>query len=154
MRWTSLNFSKHSGRSLPEIIVCDADWFFWAMSKSVFQGRLSREAKQLVQNATAIKIPKQHPERWEVEYSYEPTGRFRGFQLVRADVPWHCGYGSVRRLPYLDLSCVRRRGGYDKRGCRNLLRDFRYHYFGRNKRLTKRRCEQFFSDDRNFLGRR
>src|SRR2546429_568840 len=57
MRWTTLNFGKHSGRSLPEIILCDADWFFWAVANSVFQGRLSREAKELMSRATAIVIP-------------------------------------------------------------------------------------------------
>jgi hypothetical protein len=54
-QWTALNFGKHSGGSLPEIIVFDADWFFWAASNSIFQGRLSREAKQLVQNALPSK---------------------------------------------------------------------------------------------------
>jgi hypothetical protein len=37
-------------------------------------------------------------------------------------------------------------------GCRNLLRDFRYHYFGKHTRLTKRRCKEFFSNNDNFLG--
>jgi uncharacterized protein (DUF3820 family) len=68
-QWTALNFGKYSGRSLPEIIVFDADWFFWAVENSVFQGRLSREAKRLMQMVTAIKIPKRRPKRWMIEYS-------------------------------------------------------------------------------------
>jgi uncharacterized protein YciI len=31
------------------------------------------------------------------------------------------------------------------------VRDFRSHYFGARKRLTKKRCGEFFSNDRNFL---
>ena len=39
MKWTTLNFGKHAGLSLPQIILCDADWFFWALNKGVFWGR-------------------------------------------------------------------------------------------------------------------
>jgi hypothetical protein len=151
MRWVTLNFGKHAGKTLPEIILCDADWFFWALNKGVFKGSLGNEAAELVERARAIKIPKPNPKRWQVEYSYDDTGGFCGFQFVKADTPWHYGFRSVRRLPYLDLSCVRRGKPYDKQGCRNLLRDFRYHYFGDNTRLTKQRCQEFFSNKRNFL---
>jgi hypothetical protein len=151
MRWTTLNFGKHTGKTLPEIILSDADWVFWAVNKGVFKGRLANEAEELVQKARAIKIPKRRPKRWQVEYSYDDTGAFCGFRFVKADIPWPCGFHSIRRLPYLDLACIRRGKEYDKRGCRNLLRDFRCHYFGDNTRLTKRRCEQFFSNKDNFL---
>src|SRR5262249_14304854 len=141
MRWTTLNFGKHTGKTLPEIILSDADWVFWAVEKSAFKGRLANEAEELVQKARAIKIPKRRSKRWQVEYIYDDTGAFCGFRFVKADTPWHYGFRSVRRLPHLDLSCVRRKA-YDKRGCRNLLRDFRHHFFGDNTRLTKRRCQQ------------
>jgi hypothetical protein len=151
MRWVILNFGEHAGKTLPQIILSDADWFFWAVNKGVFKGRLANEAAELVERARAIKIPKPDPENWQVEYSYDDTGGFCGFQFVKADLPWPCGFRSIRRLPYLDLLCVRRGKEYDKRGCRNLLRDFRHHYFGDNTRLTKRRCQQFFSNKKNFL---
>ena len=151
MRWVTLDFGKHSGKTLPQIILSDADWFFWALNKGVFTGRLASEAAKVEQRARAIKIPKRHPKRWQVEYSYDDTGGFRGFQFVKVDMPWPYGFRSIRRLPYLDLSYVRRGKEYDKRGCRNLLRDFRHHFVGDNTRLTKRRCQQFFSNKRNFL---
>jgi hypothetical protein len=150
MRWTTLNFGKHTGKTLPEIILSDADWFFWALRKDVFKGRLAKQATKLVQRARAIKIPKRRPKRCEVEYAYDDTGGFSGFRFVKADMPWPCGSRSIRRLPYLDLLFVRRKA-YDKRGCRNLLRDFRYYYFGNHTRLTKRRCQEFFSNKDNFL---
>jgi hypothetical protein len=148
MRWTTLNFGKHAGKTLPEIILSDADWFFWALKKDVFKGRLTIEAEELVQRARAIKIRKRRPERWQVEYSYDNTGGFSGFRFVKVDIPWRCGTRSMR-LPYLGLLWVRRKA-YDKRGCRNLLRDFRHYYFGDNTRLTKQRCQEFFSNKRNF----
>jgi hypothetical protein len=45
MRWTTLNFGRHAGRSLPEIVVSDADWFFWAFKVDVFKDRLAAEAE-------------------------------------------------------------------------------------------------------------
>jgi hypothetical protein len=151
MRWVTLDFGKHAGKTLPQIILSDADWFFWALDKGVFKGRAANQATKVVERARAIKIPKRRPKRWQVEYSYDDTGGFSEFRFVKADSPWPCGFRSIRRLPCLDLLCIRRGKAYDKRGCRNLLRDFRHHYFGDNTRLTKRRCEQFFSNKRNFV---
>jgi hypothetical protein len=150
MRWVTLTFGRHAGKTLPEIILSDADWFFWALKKDVFKGRLANQAEKLVQRARAIKIRKRRPKRWQVEYSYDAMRGFSGFRFVKADSPWHCGSHSMHRLPYLDLLWVRRKT-YDKRGCRNLLRDFRHYYFGDNTRLTKRKCKEFFSNKDNFL---
>jgi hypothetical protein len=147
MRWTPLNFGTHKGKSLPQVIISDPDWFFWAVASGVFTGTLVAEAEDLVEKATAIKIPKRHSKRWRVEYRYEDRGSFLGFEFVRRNS--HCGH-HVTRLPYLDLSCVRRGKAYDKKGCRNLLGDFRRYCLGK-KSATKRRCEKFFSNSKNFV---
>jgi hypothetical protein len=77
MRWTTLNFGKHTGKTLPEIILADADWFSWAFEKGVFKGGLANEAAEFMQKARAVKIPKPDPENWQVEYSYEGFGSLR-----------------------------------------------------------------------------
>jgi hypothetical protein len=105
MHWTTLNFGKHAGKSLPQIIISDPDWFFWGVACGVFTGTFAAEAGDLVDKATAIKIPKPHSKRWRVEYRYEDTGRFLGFEFVKAKS--HCGHHATRQ-PHLDLSCVRR----------------------------------------------
>jgi hypothetical protein len=147
MHWTTLNFGTHKGKSLPQIIISDPDWFFWAVARSVFTGTLVAQAEDLAEKATAIKIPKRHSKRWRVEYRYEDTGKFLGFEFVKAKS--HFGHHATRQ-PHLDLSCVRRRNTYDKKGCRNFKRDFRRRYFGK-KSATKRRCENFFSNSKNFV---
>jgi hypothetical protein len=54
------------------------------------------------------------------------------------------------RSARLDFSCICRTGrSYDKAAGKALIRDFRRLYFD-GKNLTKRRCEEFFSDDDNF----
>ena len=50
----------------------------------------------------------------------------------------------------MDLRLPRSYKAYDKRGYRNLIRDFRTLYFD-DRNLTKKRCEVFFDNGDNFL---
>jgi hypothetical protein len=147
MRWSVVPFGKHKGKTFPEIILQDPDWFFWALPK--LYGNLADEAKSLAQKAQAIKIPKSNRGEWEVEYQYDCDQRFCGFTFVKADA-WRSQW--TDRLPYLDLRRALRRK-YDKRAGRIMIGDFRSLYFGARKRMTKERCEEFFSNDRNFIRR-
>jgi hypothetical protein len=119
--------------------------FFWQL-----YGKLAGEAQELARRAKAIKVPKSDKGKLEVEYRYELDRRFCGFSFIKADSPRYSGWAT--RLPYLDLSWPLRRK-YDKRAGRIMIHDFRINYFGRGKRLTKARCEELFSDDRNFTSR-
>ena len=38
MSWSVVPFGRYSGKTLPEIIVRDLDWFFWVLPK--LYGRL------------------------------------------------------------------------------------------------------------------
>lgn len=146
MRWSVVPFGKHKGRTLPEIIVLDPDWFFWILPN--LYGRIGEEAEELARRAGAIKIPQRGRRRLEVEYEFDIDRRFCGFEFVDADsLPsrW------ATRLPCLDLRWPLRHKKYDKRAGRIMRRDFRRHYFGKTKRLTKERCEEFFSNDANFI---
>jgi hypothetical protein len=152
MSWSVVPFGRYTGKTLPEIVVLDLDWFFWVLPK--LYGRLGAEARDLARKARAIKIPKEHRRKCEVEYRYEfDSGselgrRFCGFAFVKAEAlqsTW------TTRLPYLDLALPLGRKRYDKRAGRILIRDFRLNYFGKHKRLTKQRCEEFFSNNDNFI---
>jgi hypothetical protein len=148
MSWSTIRFGKYEGKTLPEIILIDLDWFYWALPK--LYGKVEADAQDLARKVRAIKIPGPNRKKLEVEYRYERDDRFRGFTFVKASSSAYHSRWSTR-LPHLDLSlCLRRK--YDKRGGRILLRDFRIHYFGEHKRLTKKRCEKFFSDQKNFIG--
>jgi hypothetical protein len=139
-------FGKYAGKTLPEIILSDPDWFFYMLPK--LYGRLGDEAKNLAQKARAIKIPKSRSGQWTIEYRYDCDQRFCGFAFVKADRA-HSRW--VTRLPHLDLALPLRRKTYDKRAGRIMIAEFRRLYFGEHKRLTKQRCEEFFSNDANFV---
>jgi hypothetical protein len=145
MDWSVVPFGKYKGKTFPQIIVQDPDWFFWMLPK--LYGKIGEEAQELARRARAIKIPKRDRYGREVEYEFDMERRFSGFEFVDVSSPrsrWSI------RLPYLDLWRPLSRK-YDKRAGRILLRDFRRCYFGKRKRLTKERCEEFFSNDANFL---
>jgi hypothetical protein len=131
---------------LPEIILTDPDWFFWAVPK--LYGRLGEEARNLAQKARTIKIPKPYGKKLQVEYRYDCDQGFCGFAFVRADSA-HSRW--TTRLPHLDLALPLRRKAYDTRAGRIMIAAFRRLYFGKHKRLTKKRCEEFFSNDANFV---
>ena len=146
MLWTTLTFGKHRSKTSPEIILDDPDWFLWILPE--LYDPLAVEAKDLARKARAIKIPKRNSEKWPVEYRWEEGDRFCEFSSVKASIPEYSKWST--RLPYLDLSWLRRRKAYDKRGNQNLIRDFRHHYF-RDRNLTKKRCEAFFENAENFI---
>jgi hypothetical protein len=147
MAWTIVNFGKHAGKTLPQILLLNPDWFFWMAPK--LYGRLGEEAKDLDRKARAIKIPGPNQKKLMVEYEYDENGRFLGFWFVDPEAPPNSSF--CTRSRYLDLSPTRRRRTYDKQGCHRLILDFRRYYFGPEKRLTKERCEAFFDNEDNFV---
>jgi hypothetical protein len=132
MHWSVVPFGKYAGASLPEIIVRDLDWFYWAVPK--LYGRLGAEAQDLARKIQTVKIPKSRGRRWQVEYRYDCDRRFCGFSFVQADD--YCARWATR-LPHLDLTWPLRQKRYDKRAGRIMIADFRCHYFGERKRLTR-----------------
>ena len=145
MTFTTLSFGGHEGKTLPQTILDDPDWFFWILPK--LYGPLKIEADDLAAKASKIKIQRRNPRKWCVEYRVE-YNRFCGFDIVRADSFMNSKWSI--RLPYLDFGLPRSYRAYDKRGYRNLIRDFRRVYFD-DRYLTKKRCEVFFDNTDNFL---
>jgi hypothetical protein len=145
MIWTALNFGKHIGKTLPQIVLSDPNYFFWLAEK--LYGPLATDAETLVRRARNIKIPKPNPKKCAIEYRRDRDDRFLGIDIVQADSHVHSPL--FERLPHLDLAYVRRGNVHDTRDCRRVIRDFRRLYFdGLN--LTKGRCEAFFEDENNF----
>ena len=83
MAWSTVPFGKYAGKTLPEIIVRDLDWFFWVVSK--LYRTLADEGEELARKARAI--PNPHRKRLEVEYRYELGGRFAASHSSKPTVP-------------------------------------------------------------------
>jgi len=149
LAWTLLRFGKHEGKTLPQIVLSDPDYFYWGLSKGLFRGRLDEEAAEIAAKSCCIKIPKSDPENWRIEYQFTYDDKFAGFSIIDEKSAAHPSENS-KISTHLDLSLPRRLKKYDKFGNELMLGDFRDYYFDGGK-VTKERCERFFLDDRNFL---
>jgi len=151
--WSSVPIGKHKGKTLPQILLTDPDYFFWAMEQDrFFRGRLADEAKHIYRKARRIKIPKPDPDNWCVEYFLSPDGKFAHFDIVESTRAPHVGSSITSRSEHLDFAYVRRTKDYDKLGYKLFIKSFKYFYFGRETaRLAQSKCEAFFDDNKNFV---
>ena len=56
MKWTPLNFGKYEGKTLPQVMFEDADWFFDGHEKGYFKNRLPLEAIEIYRRAHSIRV--------------------------------------------------------------------------------------------------
>ena len=150
MYWSTLNFGEYAHKmTLPEVLLHDPSWFFWAIDNDVLEKRpqFRREARDLNFKARNIKIPRPDSEHWRVRYTFEHYNElFSGFQFVQ--VPSAAEANPDR----LDLSVPHRRTRYVKAGNEPLLRDFKINYFrGQKEKSTTRQCEKFFDNAAKFF---
>jgi len=132
----------------------DPDWFFWAYGKAVFQdrGSLACESIEICEKSRSILIPQSGEGKTVVEYFIHPiTKEFSHFQLVPESRPQHQGASPTLRLDVVDMALVREISSYDKGGYRRLINDIKTLIFSDpSMKMTKTRCEAFFSDGGNF----
>ena len=154
MNWTKLEFGKHRGLTLPQIMFKDPDWVSWMHTTGFFQNSHvhGREADEIYRKSRVIKVPQTGDEKMVAEYIVDPRNHnFRGLDLVPASRPPHQGYSQTFRLPVIDMAKVWEIAKYDKSGYQRLISDLKLLLFGsRRVRMTKQRCEAFFDDDANF----
>jgi hypothetical protein len=150
--WTPLWFGKHKGKTLPQILFSDPNWFFWATEEKVFddKGVITDEARELDRKARNIRIPSDEGEDMVVEYYiHKPTGKFQ--DMRRAPRNREDRNYTIRRN-VIDLSIPRKISPYDKQGCKSLVSDLKFCFFDDSRyRMTKARCEAFFDNDNNFM---
>jgi len=154
MAWTKVQKGRYRGKTIPQIIFSNPDYFFWAYEKKdFFEGKLLEEAREVYRKATSIKIPQpQQGEKLVVEYAFMPSvGTFCDFELVPFSRPPHKGSTPTYRKDVIDMSIPRQRKRYDKLGYKLFLKSLKVYIFGLPYRFTKKNCENFFEDDDNFV---
>lgn len=154
MSWTNINFGKYKGKTLPQIIFADPDWFFWACEKDVFRDRpsLAHEAQDIYRKARRIRIPQSGGETLVAEYYLDPSNKLLAdVRIVSESRREHTGSSPTQRLSVIDLAFTRQQKEHDKQGGKILISRLKQIVFGNQRyRLTKEKCEEFFSDNSNF----
>ena len=153
MKWSILKFGKHKGKSLPQVLFSDPDWFFWSIEQKAFKyedEQLIKEVIDINKKARRIKIPVTEGNDLVAEYIiHPPTGKFGELRPVGRDIQRHSG---SNRKDYIDMSAPRTIAPYDKLGYKTMLKSMKFYLFGSTKhKMTKERCEIFFSDENNFV---
>ena len=165
MNWTILQFGKHEGKTLPQIIFIDADWFFWAYEKKALtkNGVPNNEVELIYKRATRIK-PKYGN---YVKYFLYYDGTSWGFDFISIEEAEknyknliggntfdkdYIELDDTNRtiLKYIDLSFARKQKEYDKQSYKIFIKDLKVKLFNK-ERLNKKFIEDFFSNKDNFL---
>jgi len=149
--WSEIDFGKWTGKgkTLPQILVADPDWFFWAVENKAFKGSAARQAEILARRARAIKIPASYIKTHCVQHWLTPTGKYARFDLIDKSQGDHHGSSTEVRRDTLNLEFPRRISSYDKTGCKLMMASFKKYWF-EGKTFTKDRVEKFFDDQNNF----
>ncbi len=170
MNWTIVEFGKYKGKTLPQIILNDADWFFWAYEKKILtenkieKYRIPKIEVDLIYNrATKIK-PKYGTyvkhflyydgtswgfdfisiEEAEKNYKYLIAGNIFDKDYKKLDDT------DRTILEYIDLSFPRKQKDYDKQSYKIFIKDLKLKLFNKD-RVNKKFIEDFFADKNNFL---
>lgn len=149
--WSEVNFGKWTGKgkTLPQVLVADPDWFFWAVSEGAFKGALAKEAATLARRARAIKLPSALAPTHCVRHWIAHDGKYSHFELIEQSQGPHYGSSTEVRRDSLNLEFPRTIAHYDKLGCRLMINGLKAYWFG-GKNFTKSTVEAFFNTASNF----
>jgi hypothetical protein len=153
--WSIVTFGKFAGRqmSLPQVVLTDPDWFWYMIEIKAFKGVFAREAADIEAKARKIRIPGNDRGKRRVRYIFTREGSFVRFDVIDSKADGYAPWEISTLSRFIDLSEIRRGKSYAKGAGKRLIKCLKAHVFGRtNVRLTKQRCEEFFSDPGNFAG--
>lgn len=152
MEWTVMETGKHAGKSLPQVLFRDADWFFHAYENGYFGEAQVLEADEIYRRARSIRVPAKNGQKMLVEYIIHCTGKNRSgkFGTMRL-VPGGPSFGHLNVSPSIDFFEPKSLAPYDKTGYKNFVSALKAILFGNpSRRMNRQACEDFFNDDDNF----
>ena len=154
--WLDLRFTKYKGRSLPEIIFLDPNWFFWSCEQKIFKANINEmlayQADSLFKKSTHIKPPFIGKGRPIVQYFVnQRSGKFSHIKVVSDTImPSELGGAPLLTKTVIDWSVPRNLSFYDRAGTESIVRQTKELFFGVDFHMSRARAEDFFDKDRNF----
>ncbi len=151
MIWSPVRLKRYRDKNLtlPQLVLKDPDYFFWAYENEAFNRDLEDEAEEIYQKATSIRIPASAGDDVEVEYlRHHSERKFQNARIVPRSQP---RFKQSIRTEVIDLRVPRQLKKMDRLGNDLLIKLLKKLCFGSPEaRLTKKRCEEFFETDENF----
>ena len=156
MNYTEINFGKYRGKILPEVILEDADYFFFAYEKYYFEGTLAQEAHELYRRARSIWVPSINGKKMLVEYlfCYNPKFKKKEFSMMKL-IPDGSDIEGLIVSQWIDFYVPRSHSHFDKTGYENFVMGLKYILFNNPVlRMYSHNWQEFFNDEDNFDLRR
>lgn len=147
--WCMVDRGKYRLNTLPDVIVQDPAYFYWALWSEEFTGDALRQALIVASRARHIVPPKTVGGNARFYFELSRRGRLRGITVGRKP-KLSAGKRLVKRR-HLDLAIVRQlEQARDAKGIELLQRFMLGTYFNGMQLLNPRRAELFFENDENF----
>ena len=145
-----LYFGKYqdSDIQLPELIMKDPGYFYWAYYSGAFGHAnpwLDYQAWTIIQKAAHIRPPRPRPDSWEFAIQFDRTGRFLDFQIIKKSEKLK-PRARLLRVKHLDLSLV---SLADEKACAKMAERIREEFFP-DRKLTHWDYQEFFDNERKF----
>lgn len=150
-------FGEHKGRVLPDLILHETNYFFWASDKGVLEEVFDTwELDRLSQRLRSIKVPLgQGPTVARVaDYHYRRHGPLKEVIIRSASGPSSSHTQIVKTLTHLDIAFSRRRRKtrYHKNAFSPVIAAIYEEYFPHaTGRITEAEAINFFTTRDNFL---
>ena len=172
MNSTQIDFGRYKGKTAPQLVFVDPDYFFWGIDNGLFtnaNSKLREEAYDVADKAQRIRIQRLTYLRTSkfvaVYILCSMVGFFKDMQIVPQVVyddsnSFICDGNSFIRddnslyiaLDVINLSIPYQNAYYGRTGARFLVYAVKQYLFGdRYYRMTAKRAAAFFEDDDNFL---
>lgn len=152
MDWTELDFSKHRGKTLPQVALTDPDWFFWAIEEhALLNHGYGEEAELVVERVRSIRIPGSENGSLLAEWTLDTDGSVKYLDVVKAEVIAHGKSPNRVYAEVIDLSFPRSCKNFDKLAYKIVISRLKVTVFGDPKfKMTKKRSGEFLANDDNF----
>jgi hypothetical protein len=152
--WTPLPGGKYTGKTLPQVLFADPDYFYYLYSPDPRSfSEVRWQADVIAERAKHIAIPPAHGAKQVAEYFLNEGDhrRFEGVVLMPETQKLPLPVKSKGRKDVFDLSYPRLIAPHDGNAGKRLVeqvKEFVLH--DRWLRMNKRLCEQFYDDPSKF----
>jgi hypothetical protein len=144
--WLPVPFGKHIGKTLPELLINDPSYFFWALAKGIFLGKLSHQAQIVAARARHVLPPISEPNDHQYAMRFNERGKLESVAIMKMAPD----LGDVLPLRHFDFSVFCLLGRREAKTKVKILNWLKGELFGREGPISQEACEAFLSDDDNF----
>jgi len=154
MEFSIIDFGIYNNKqlTLAQIIFIDPDWFFYNLNSSGFKNkkRIREEALFLAKRAKNIRIPKDNPNKWRVEYRMR-DGEFQSLAIVEVNQLRKPSHIALYDTMKIDMEFPQKQKQKNTRWSKSFGKKTCRVLFGKNTIVTNQLCSTFFNNADNFI---